>query len=223
MKILNHFHHISLTNDHRTALEMLSAFLQSDDRFLFFYKQVIGEITPNKIRLKEEKRINLLKLIQFNMDGYFEYKIEWHKFLLKKFKDLDYSITLTSSNRFPYLLKIKNILNTSIDFTDRWGFLTMDFPNRAGKTKFLKQSEMSVLVEYLEGASFFKHITTNYNKQKYPCRVFPESGTYLISFYDDEDVAEAFLNGDMLLPELLEYRKFIIDIVVADIQKCIAD
>jgi hypothetical protein len=32
MKILNHFQHLTLTNDQRDALEKLSAFLQSDDR-----------------------------------------------------------------------------------------------------------------------------------------------------------------------------------------------
>jgi len=155
------------------------------------------------------------------MDGWMECKIEWHKLLVKNFKDLEYSISLTSSRHFPYLLKINNILNTNINFTDKWGFLTMDFPNRAKKAKFLEQSKMNVLVENIDNQIFFKKITTSYNKQKYPCRVFPNSGTYSITFYDNKDVARAFSEKDILLSELLEFRRLILDTVVSDIQKCI--
>lgn len=153
--------------------------------------------------------------------NHFKLNLEWHRLLIKYFDGLDYIICLISNNSTPYKIRFNNILNSNINISEQWGFLTLEFANKEDKAKFLIQIEMSISIQKLEGPTWLKRITTNYNEKKYPCRVYPASSSFTIAFYDAEKVGDAFSNGTIEINELLAYRKSILETIMMDIQNYI--
>lgn len=102
---------------------------------------------------------------------------KWHQILISQFPDSEYEISLNNL----YVLKLKNILNTKINLSDRYGFMTLEFPKYYVKDSFLKYINLDIKYEFL--ANNARNITYKWDGNKYPCRIYPEATSTMISFY----------------------------------------
>lgn len=98
-----------------------------------------------------------------------------------------------TKERFPYIIHLKNIIESGINISTRWGFITLEFETYSQKEEF---------------SSFLK---SNYNEDKFPCRIYLESSKKTISFYNLKD--KTFINQS----DELDYFIKILNNVLIDI------
>ncbi len=154
------------------------------------------------------------------MDVFIEKRIEWHRFLVEYFKDANPYFSFSQyDNKLPYTFNLDKVFGSEITFTQRWGFLTIEFETNKEKKRFLKTAEINISIEKSHHRNPIKIIQTKYNRRKYPCRVYPRSSFFTIALYDDENVSKLLKNGKIEISEVIEYRKEILDTLTADLQK----
>jgi hypothetical protein len=121
-----------------------------------------------------------------------EITIAWHKYLMDNVIHESYFIEFTKA-KFPYIIHLKNIIESGINISTRWGIITLEFKTYSQKQEF---------------SSFIK---SNYNEDKFPCRIYFESSNKTISFYNSKD--KTFINQS----DELDYFIKILNNVLIDI------
>ena len=96
--------------------------------------------------------------------------------LIKKKTDSDWT-----------LFQIENYLNTDIDFSNKYGFLTLSFKEIKKAQSYISISGISHLMEKVNDITT---ISTSWNSENYPCRVFISNNKRQIYFYDSEKIID---------------------------------
>jgi hypothetical protein len=133
------------------------------------------------------------------------YGYKWQKVLISQFPDSEYEISLDNL----YILKLKNILNTKINLSDRYGFMTLEFPKYYVKDSFLKHINLNI--KYEELGNNARNIIYDWDVDKFPCRIYPEASSTTISFYPALEVKN-FENE-----KLINYQLEILQTIKMDI------
>lgn len=110
-------------------------------------------------------------------------KSEWLAFL-EKFSSNQLKISFEENEKGRMSFLIENILDTDIDVSNNYGFLSLKFKNRYKRNKFLVHLEIKQEIEDFEK---FKLISSNWASDKFPCRVYFSDTGKILSFYDNEN------------------------------------
>lgn len=120
--------------------------------------------------------------------------------LLKKFFGDNLIIVDPGTDKKQSSFKIEKVLNTSINISNRWGFLTLEFSSAAEKITFLNYAGIDFTTKK-EQINNWVRVTHNkkFLKDNFPCRVFPESNSKAITFYDLEKCEKDQLLNNRLI------------------------
>ena len=64
-----------------------------------------------------------------------EISIEWHKYLMDNVIHESYYIEFTKA-KFPYIINLKNIIESGINISTKWGIITLEFKTYSQKQEF---------------------------------------------------------------------------------------
>ena len=107
-------------------------------------------------------------------------KSNWILFL-EKFSDSQIKISIEKNEHQNNKFIIENILETGIEISNSYGFLSVKFKNLNKRDEFLQHTEINYTIQ-----DFEKHklISTNWLEENYPCRVYVSDTGKILSFYD---------------------------------------
>jgi len=113
-----------------------------------------------------------------------------------------------------------NAIDTGIEISNRYGFLSIKFKNTIEKNKFITEAN----IEYeIEDFNNHKLIHTRWLSEDYPCRVYFSGNKLILSFYDKEgdfNESEIFDNRIIVFKNIL---KAIINLKVLEALESIKD
>ena len=119
---------------------------------------------------------------------------KWQSFISKFFSN-DNILVSEKNEKGYFSYEIDNYLNTNVYISDKYGFLTLHFPNSSKTKVFMDLTGFEYDSNQSQGITVFSF---SYSSELYPCRVYLSGGSQrIISFYDYEeleDAAELFEN-----------------------------
>ncbi len=122
------------------------------------------------------------------MDYEITLRIKWKDFL-KEFFHNNIFIEVQNEEKMFFNYSVKDVFGLNISITGRYGFFNIEFQDGILKEKFKQIAEIEYNIQnVIEGDKKLTINHTNYSIEKFPCRVFPQSGVNFISFYDLENI-----------------------------------
>lgn len=108
---------------------------------------------------------------------------EWITFI-DKFTATQIKVQFGEDKKGNQSFIIENVLDSEIDISNKYGFLSLQFEKRGKKDKFLLHTSIEFTVEKL---AEYKLRNTQWLNQDYPCRVYISGDEKILSFYDKEE------------------------------------
>jgi len=110
-------------------------------------------------------------------------KSDWLTFI-EKFATNQMKVLFQEDEKGSYSFSIDNILETEIDISNKYGFLSVNFGSHCKRDEFLVHSQIEYDVKKLEKFTFRN---TRWLTEDYPCRVFISDDGKMLSFYDSKE------------------------------------
>ncbi len=131
---------------------------------------------------------------------------EWLNFL-DKFLAKQFELFKEKTDSDWTLFLIENYLKTEIDFSNKYGFLTLTFNKKTKAQLFISISGISYSTEKVNDV---KTIKTYWDSENYPCRVYVSDNLKQIYFYDSEKI---FDNKELLNNRITTFENIILTIL----------
>ena len=157
--------------------------------------------------------------------------LNWKSFL-EKFSSKQCEILFEENKKGRLSFQIPNILGTSINASEQYGFICLNFKNHSDRDEFLFHANINLKIEDSakkpELKEFFnlewKEVTTDWLNDKKPSRIYVSNGGTgrILSFYDKNDISNEEISNNRIAT-FKNIFTAIVNLKITDAEKSLKD